>query len=705
MLPALGESYNQIHILHAAQSYRSLRYSVIPLSEKVATIPWLAFQRRHPTSQEISDWFTGDNPHTAIGIITGTISQLAILDFDDPALAQRFKLLCPDLADTRTVQTRRGVHLYFHVPPHLHPRSRKVPGADFLYEGHYVVAPPSAISGHRYAVIRGGQPKTLSDADIGRIEAFLSDSAPVTPAIMPTPGIEPSSRMSEAFGTPMTANDLAALYRSQAKTLGRNEALFWVSVMARDNGWQQQDVLHVLMREHIHQQPNGAHRPERPELRRREAAATVASAFSRPARPPKERSAPGLWNSVREALDQRKLTKVRRVLDGLRLRGVQPGQQFTRSQALRLLTGIVGRDSIYAALAERTIFRVVPPQTPPPSYAATHTTDTNISPANVRQSESGKNQRGRPAIVFVMPSNRELCASLGIRPSICDPVTTDDLSSAKITRHAAHRELVRRRPGLYACAWLAARLGVSKVTLRRYNEAISGLHVAPTYIQTPISRYSLDNVPEDESQAPGGMFLEDRSGKRYPPIRALAGKLLKAGKAVRLVRQTVNYFWFSLDNAPVATAPVKKHENSAFNRSLERFATYFGQHIVIQTPQERPAPPIPVPVDSSPEASAPVSDGPPKKARKRKPNYHKPLPEERLEALAVRAQQTVSQMSASRADHLSLVNARKLVNQYGDWLVGRVLAIMQSRRNIVKPVGFLVIVLHSEAKALARRWQ
>jgi hypothetical protein len=38
------------------------------------------------------------------------------------------------------------------------------------------------------------------------------------------------------------------------------------------------------------------------------------------------------------------------VIEGLRLAGVQPGQAFTTNQALKLLKGRVGRDSVYQAL-------------------------------------------------------------------------------------------------------------------------------------------------------------------------------------------------------------------------------------------------------------------------------------------------------------------------------------------------------------------
>ena len=77
-----------------------------------------------------------------------------------------------------------------------------------------------------------------------------------------------------------------------------------------------------------------------------------------------------LPNSVREALFKLKRTDVVRTLEGLRHKGIQPGQTITAEDATTLLRGIVGRDSIYHAFTAQTpdgqsIFGTISPSAHP----------------------------------------------------------------------------------------------------------------------------------------------------------------------------------------------------------------------------------------------------------------------------------------------------------------------------------------------------
>ena len=144
-----------------AQVYLALGYAVIPVQpNKVAAVEWKPYQRRRPTLVNLQHWFVRQQ-HTNIAIITGAISRLVVLDFDDPILFQQFKTRHSDLAETRTIRTKRGYHLYFHLLPQFSLPSRKLPGVDLLSDGRYAIAPPSIIDGHTYKVAYGGQPRTL----------------------------------------------------------------------------------------------------------------------------------------------------------------------------------------------------------------------------------------------------------------------------------------------------------------------------------------------------------------------------------------------------------------------------------------------------------------------------------------------------------------------------------------------------------------
>src|SRR6185503_11097147 len=148
-------------------AYFHLGYAVIPLlgdfdpsRPKVAARAWSAYQQRLATLDEINQWFSPSGGAAAIGLVTGRVSRLAVLDFDSHDLFADFRRRFPDLLETRTVQSAgRGLpHLYFHVPSHLRLASQKRQGVDLLSDGRYVVAPPSTINGQAYRITRGGMP-------------------------------------------------------------------------------------------------------------------------------------------------------------------------------------------------------------------------------------------------------------------------------------------------------------------------------------------------------------------------------------------------------------------------------------------------------------------------------------------------------------------------------------------------------------------
>ena len=93
-----------------------------------------------------------------------------VLDFDDTDTFRAFSAAYPRLTDTKTVQTRRGYHLYFQVPSYLRLSSCHTPGVDLQWDGRYIVAPPS----DGYTLLKGRVPKTLSQHDVEAINDFIS---------------------------------------------------------------------------------------------------------------------------------------------------------------------------------------------------------------------------------------------------------------------------------------------------------------------------------------------------------------------------------------------------------------------------------------------------------------------------------------------------------------------------------------------------
>ncbi len=86
-------------ILEAALRYRALRYSVIPVHSVVnerctcgkkdcsgagkhpALLSWKEYQKRAATEAQIRNWFT-DHPELNVGIVTGKVSGIVVLDID-----------------------------------------------------------------------------------------------------------------------------------------------------------------------------------------------------------------------------------------------------------------------------------------------------------------------------------------------------------------------------------------------------------------------------------------------------------------------------------------------------------------------------------------------------------------------------------------------------------------------------------------------
>jgi len=97
----------------------------------------------------IRAWW-GQWPNANIGIVTGAVSGLVVLDQDGPEAEETLK--DKHLPPTPCAFTGQGVHRYFaHPGKEVRNFARKLPGLDLRGDGGYVVAPPSLhVSGRRY---------------------------------------------------------------------------------------------------------------------------------------------------------------------------------------------------------------------------------------------------------------------------------------------------------------------------------------------------------------------------------------------------------------------------------------------------------------------------------------------------------------------------------------------------------------------------
>lgn len=160
---------------------------MIPLgrNKRPLLASWEPYQHRRPTPDELADWHRRF-PRANIGIVTGAVSGLVVLDSDgaegEAALAGRV------LPPTPTVRTGKGWHRYFAHPGRPAPNAvRILPGLDVRADGGYVVAPPSIHpSGRRYEWVEGLSPWDVPLAPLPEWALALLDRRTV-PASQRTP--------------------------------------------------------------------------------------------------------------------------------------------------------------------------------------------------------------------------------------------------------------------------------------------------------------------------------------------------------------------------------------------------------------------------------------------------------------------------------------------------------------------------------------
>ena len=133
----------------AAQAYLAAGWSAIPVGQdKRPLFTWKEFQTRRAEPDECSAWFD-KYPNANVGVVTGAISGISVVDLDGPDGEASAKDL--NLPRTYTVKTPKGWHLYYKHHPLLHTGAAFLPGIDVRSDGGYVVAPPSAINGLVYS--------------------------------------------------------------------------------------------------------------------------------------------------------------------------------------------------------------------------------------------------------------------------------------------------------------------------------------------------------------------------------------------------------------------------------------------------------------------------------------------------------------------------------------------------------------------------
>jgi hypothetical protein len=140
------------HICSIIDEYLKNGYSLIPIDgEKKPFIYWKRYQYRKAVKDVVFNWFNQFRTYN-IGIVTGHISRLAVVDVDDLSLLPELKERLPEINQTTRVRTSRGYHYYFNLNGEQVKSTSRLFGKplELKSNGTYIVAPPSRIKNHHY---------------------------------------------------------------------------------------------------------------------------------------------------------------------------------------------------------------------------------------------------------------------------------------------------------------------------------------------------------------------------------------------------------------------------------------------------------------------------------------------------------------------------------------------------------------------------
>jgi hypothetical protein len=550
-------------VLSRALNARECGCSVIPLkggrnrvTGKQPRIAWQSYQKQHASAVQIEEWFRGGT--SAYGIVCGQISRLIVIDFDEPDAQAKFIRKFPHLMDTYIVMSggRATLHFYFEVD--FPVKTTKIRGGDLKAEGSYVVGAGSQIAGGKWEVFNDVPLKHISQKELDNTLLVFG----ITRSL-PTP-----KPVIEYIPNNVSLDYFSSIYESFVQQFqSRNEALFRVGCMMRDEGYDFDTVKAVCHKPMfiIHLSPGTNQKPHFSVRKKHISHCEVCSSV-RHDRNQKHIAvvsyASYVPNHLREAILKHKHgTAFLRVYEGLKLVGKLAGARMTEHDIHTLLAPHgIGRRSIRNALTftPDTHNHILDMDSKMPQRA----TNTCVF---VPTTKRDKSPAHRPPQEYIIPTIGRLLDLFNVKSKGADPITFDDIQSVKTYRSALNRELIRRRAGKYSQTWLAQRLGICVRTLQRYIK-LDGIQCEQILYATEITQDNVHQIPPKSHARLAGItiqycFLQDITGKRYPPLPAIARKLLRQKIPVQWMRRGWNIYWIGekINQAHIVFVPEIEH--------------------------------------------------------------------------------------------------------------------------------------------------
>lgn len=488
--------------------------SAIPLQGKRPhfAIKWKRYQTELPELIILEDWVK--QPLESYGIICGRVSQgIIVIDFDCPDLYMKFANQFKKLANTYTVKTKRGYHIYLKTA--FPVSSRHFDNCDIKGDGGYIVGAGSIVDGHRYTI---NKQTAIRSIDYKQHTAILDWLAP-KPTQLP---LLPTTSVNQF--------DLVKRYIELLPEHGRNNGLYRVAYEARQHQITKQEVINILATKHATTPPISTHKNETTAQRLKEAITTIDSAYKTETK--FYQHSKHIPNNVREQILQKQNSTVTpRLLDAIRIKAIsslwitsvdliQIAKQFhiSKKSILRILTGDL------AKIDGKRLFKQIRYQDHIEPY---------VSQDDKREPNSSV---GRPTqYIYQIPTDTYLCKILKVQKNVSDCLHPEDLYSAGAYRRALHRELILRLSPLIRVDWYANRLGVHRRTIFRYNIQL-GVTATPIIIKNVLTLEIAQGLSDNDSlETKGftpGLWLETPTGKRYPALKSIAKNLVINIKAV-----------------------------------------------------------------------------------------------------------------------------------------------------------------------------
>jgi hypothetical protein len=191
-------------------------WHVLPLSAGTKDRPATrhGFKDATADTAEVVDLWTR-MPNANVGIATGKVSGLVVIDVDPPHGPETIRTLAASigaLPTTLVALTPRGAHAYFNYPS-VEVRSsagRLGPGVDVRAEGGYIVAPPSTLKAH------GDHP---GGSYRWRLEEGRTEPLPGDLADLPAAWVELMSAKRQPVSGDASDRYIAAAYRDELRSV------------------------------------------------------------------------------------------------------------------------------------------------------------------------------------------------------------------------------------------------------------------------------------------------------------------------------------------------------------------------------------------------------------------------------------------------------------------------------------------------------